>query len=271
VKFVLSDFTGAPIAVDDLWRELCDTARDYAGHLIGAALLLLVGWFALRLMVGPFRRLLERSRLDPSAASFLANSARTAILVVIVLGVLQQLGVQTASLLTLLGTAGVAIALSLQGSLANFASGLILLSFRMVRVGDLVEVGDVRGRITDMLPFHVVLVTADNQRVTLPNSTLTGGPVRNHSAQPTRRVQWTLPLTERDDLTTIKEALRAKLLANKRILRDEPVTMFLQDWSDDKQTLVVQAWTQTADFQAVQQELLEELGATLAGTRKQVE
>src|SRR4051812_38193107 len=122
--------------MDELWRTLPDLLLSYAGRIIGALLMLIAGWIALRLLVGPLRRWLERSRCDPSVASFLVNSARGAMLVAVFLAVLQELGMQTASLLTLVGAAGVAIALSLQNALANFAAGLIILAFRMVRIGD---------------------------------------------------------------------------------------------------------------------------------------
>jgi small conductance mechanosensitive channel len=253
--------------MDELWRELQDHGAEYLGRAIGALLLIVVGWLAIHFLVGPLRRLLERSRVDPSAGYFLVNTARSIIIIFVLLGVLQHLGIQTTSLIALVGVAGAAIALSLQNSLANFASGLIILSFRMARVGDLVEVGDIRGRITDMLPFHVVLLTADHQRVTLPNVLLTGGPVKNHSSLPTRRVQWTLPLTPQDDLTAVKEALRARLAEDARVLKDEPPRIFVQDWQTDKRVLAVQTWTKTADWEAVQQELLEALGKSVETTR----
>jgi len=120
--------------MDELWQKLQPQAVHYAGHIVGAALILILGWLVLRFLVGPLRRLLGRSRLDPSVASFLANSARTIILVVVILALLQQLGVQTTSLLTLLGAAGLAIGLALQNLLSNFCSGLSLLSFRTRRV-----------------------------------------------------------------------------------------------------------------------------------------
>src|SRR5437867_9803998 len=120
--------------MDEFWRIVQQPlVEECAGRTLGAAVILAVGWLAMRFLVGPLRRMLERSRADPSVASFLANSARSALIIVVVLGVLHQLGVQTASLLTLLGASALAIALSLQGSLANFASGLLILSFRMVR------------------------------------------------------------------------------------------------------------------------------------------
>src|SRR6185437_10317254 len=199
------------------WENIPSWVREYSLRLAGAVLILLLGWIAMRLLVGPLRRLLARSRLDASVASFLVNTVRTAILVVILLAVLQQFGLETTSLLTLLGTAGLAVALSLQGSLANFASGLLLLTFRTVRVGDSIEVGDVRGRVREMLPFHIVLETPDNQRITVPNTLLTNGAVRNNTFLPTRRVQWTLPVSGHDDLDAVKAALRTRLQAEPRI------------------------------------------------------
>jgi small conductance mechanosensitive channel len=244
---------------------------DYAGRVVGAVLILVLGWLAARFLAGPLRRWFDRSRLDPSAASFLVSTARAAVHVVVIHSALQQLGVQTTSLLAQLGAAGLAIALSLQGSLANFASGLLLLSFRMVRVGDLIEVGDLRGRVSEMLPFHVVLVTADNQRITVPNSLLTNGSVRNNSALPLRRVQWTLPIPAGTELAAVKEALRACLRADSRILSEPAPQVYVQEWSADKQVLAVAAWTETANYVAVQQELLEALGASLERVRQEGE
>jgi small conductance mechanosensitive channel len=251
------------------WQTLLPWIHDYAPRLAGALLILLIGWLAIRFLVGPLQRLLGRSRLDVSVASFLVNSARTAILLVVLLAVLQQFGLETTSLLTLLGTVGLAVALSLQGSLANFASGLLLLAFRTVRVGDSIEVGDVRGRVSEMLPFHVVLETPDNQRITVPNTLLTNSPVRNNSYLPTRRVQWTLPVAAGKDLDAIEAALRARLLADPRILREPTPQMYVQDWSAEKRSLVVAAWTATENYLAVQQELLKYLGESVEGISRQ--
>jgi len=241
--------------------------REYAMRLIGAVVVLLVGWIAMRLLLGPLRRLLARSRLDVSVASFLVNSVRTAILLVVLLAVLQQFGMETTSLLTLLGTVGLAVALSLQGSLANFASGLLLLAFRTVRVGDWIEVGDARGRVSEMLPFHIVLETLDNQRITVPNTSLTNGPVRNNSYLPSRRVQWTLPFGAGEDLEGVKTALRNCLQGEARILKEPPPRIYVQEWTADKRTLLVTAWAATADYLDVQEEMLEELGKTLESLR----
>jgi small conductance mechanosensitive channel len=246
--------------MDGFWQELLRRAEMYSGHLAGAALILLVGIVALRYLVVPFRRLLERGRLEPSTASFLANSVRALLIVVIVIGVLQQFGVETTSLLTVLAASGLAIALSLQNTLTNFTAGLVLLSFRMLRVGDVIESGAMRGQVTEILPFHVVLIGDDNQQLTVPNSTLTNNGFTNHSARPSRRLQWLIPLRTGDDLTAAKAALCERLLAEARVLREPPPRAFVQEWSDDKRVLAVQAWAATADCPALREEMLEVLG-----------
>jgi small conductance mechanosensitive channel len=251
------------------WQNLPPWVREYAGRVAGAILILLLGWAGNRLLVGPLRRLLARSRMDISVASFLVNSVRTAILLVVLLAVLQQFGLETTSLLALLGTAGLAVALSLQGSLANFASGLLVLAFRTVRVGDSIEVGDVRGRVSEMLPFHVVLETPDNQRITVPNTLLTNGPVRNNTYLTSRRVQWTLPVSAGSNLEAIKAALRTCLSAESRILPIPPPQMYIQEWTAEKRSLVVAAWTATLDYLDVQQEMLEKLGETAERARSE--
>ncbi len=252
--------------MDDLWNTIRAHSLVLSERAAAAVFILLLGWLGIRVLVGPLGRLLGRSRLDPSVASFLVNTARSALLLVVLVAVLQQLGVQTASLLALLGTAGLAVALSLQGSLANFAAGLLVLSFRIVRVGDLVEVGDVRGRVSEMLPFHVVIDTADNQRVTVPNTLLTTNPVRNNSRLPTRRVQWTLPVGAGRDLDAVKQALRDRLRAEPRVRSEPPPEIVVRDWAEDRRTLGVAAWVATEDYLAVQAEMLEELGKCLERT-----
>jgi small conductance mechanosensitive channel len=236
-----------------------EVGREYVLRLVGAALILLAGWFTVHFLLGPLRRLVERSRADPSVASFLVNSLRSLIIVAVGLAVLQQFGVETTSLLTILAAAGVAVALSLQGFLANFASGLMILSFRMVRVGDLIESGEIRGRVTELLPFHIILVTADNQRVSVPNTQLTNAAVRNHSALPIRRVQWLLGLEPQDNLPALKNALLAQLRADPRILAEPAPQLYLQEWTREKRTLAIEAWTATIDYLAVQQTTLESL------------
>ena len=257
--------------MEELWERYRAVIIDYAGRVVGAIALLVVGWLAFKFLIRPIRRLIERSRFGPVISSYLSGLAQSVFIVVLILAVLSQLGVQTASLITLVGAAGLALALSLQNVLANFTSGLLLISYRMFRVGDLIEVGDLRGRVSEMLPFHVILITPDNQRITVPNALLTSGAVRNNSALPQRRVQWTLTLKPQDDLAAVKEALRACLVTQPGVLAEPAPQLYVQDWSDDKRVLAVAAWTMPENYQSVQQLALEELGKCLDKHRQSVE
>ena len=249
--------------MDDMGERIKQLVTDYGDRALGVLVILAAGWLLIRFLIGPLRRLLAHSRFDPTVASFLVNSARTLLWVAILLAVLNQLGVATTSLLTLLGGVALAVALSLQGSLANFASGLVLLWFRSVHVGDWIEVGDARGRVVDLLPFHVVLVTADHQRLNVPNTLLTNGVLRNHTAMLTRQARWALPVAAATDLDAAKRALQDRLLADPRVLREPPPAVFVQEWGVDRRVLGVTAWTAAEDLEAVQRELLEALGRRL--------
>jgi small conductance mechanosensitive channel len=147
--------------------------------------------------------------------------------------------------------------------LSNFTAGLILLSFRLLRVGDVIETGTMRGRVTEILPFHVVLLTDDNQSIAIPNSVLANNGFNNHSVNPTRRVQWSLPLRPGDNISAARTKLCEQLLADTRVLRQPPPRAFVQEWGDERRVLAVQAWTATADHRAVQEDLLEALGTAL--------
>jgi small conductance mechanosensitive channel len=254
--------------MEELWRRLEQNAEVYVGRLIGAIIILFVGILALRYLLAPLRRILERGRMESSAASFVTNTARAVLIIAIGIAMLQQLGMETASLVTVLAAGGLAVALSLQNTLTNFAAGLLLLFFRMVRVGDLIEAGGMRGRVMEILPFHVVLLADDNEVLTLPNSLLTGSGFRNLSAQPARRAQWTLPLRPGDDLGAAKAVLCDRLLADPRILKEPGPRAFVQEWADDKRVLAVQAWATVGNQRAVQEELLEALGQALEGLRQ---
>jgi small conductance mechanosensitive channel len=249
------------------WQQYHVEIERYGGEGLRLLLVLVLGWLGLRYLVGGLRRLLERARVDPTVASFLASSVQTLLLIALLVVALQIVGVPAATLLTVLGAAGLAIALSLQNSLANFAAGLLVLAFRMVRLEDLIEVGEFKGQVAEMQPFHIVLLTADHQRITVPNTLLMAGGVRNNSALPTRRVQWNFPLAGPEDLAAVKEALRARVQADPRVLPEPPVYVFVQEWAPDKRVVAVQAWTATADYPAVQQDLLEPLGQALERLR----
>jgi small conductance mechanosensitive channel len=247
--------------MNDFWNQLL--SNPDIPHAAAVVLILAAGLLFARYLIGPIQRGLERVGVSPVTLSFVVNTLRAGLFLAIVLAVLQQLGVVTTSLLALLGASGAAVALSLNTTMANFAAGLVLLGNRMVRLRDVIEIGDVRGQVVELQPFHVVVITADQVRVTLPNSLLINGPLRNHSALPTRRVQWILPIPDGAEISAARSALLARLQADSRILPTPAPSAFVSDWLADRRVLTVQAWTASADASAVQEGMLEELGRTV--------
>jgi small conductance mechanosensitive channel len=252
----------------DFWDKIQASLPLWSAHLAAAFVLLVAAWLFDRFFIRSLHRLLVRAGAAAGAVSFLFNTARAVLLCAVLLAVLQQLGIETTSVVTVLGVAGAALALSLQGFMGNFAAGLVLLGQRMLRLGDVIEVGDVRGRVVEILTLHVVVETVDHVRVTLPNTLLINGPLRNHSANPTRRVQWLLPVPLDIELGPFKEELAACLLADSRVLKEPAPVVFMRDWALDKQTLAVQAWTTSADALAVQDQLVEVLAKVMEGKVK---
>jgi small conductance mechanosensitive channel len=246
--------------MNEFWQFFQTTAQTVAHPVAAILIILVVGWLCSRYLISPFQAVLQRLGLAAVSVSFLINTIRVLLLVTVFLAILQQLGVVTTSLIALLGAGGAALVISLNNTMANFAAGLILLGNRMVRLGDTIEVGDVRGQVVELLPFHVVVRTGDHVQITLPNSLLINGPLRNHTALPTRRVQWSLPIPPSLDLAVVRETLRARLRADDRILAEPAPALFVQDWSPERRLVVVQAWTATANAAAVQEQMLEELG-----------
>jgi small conductance mechanosensitive channel len=249
--------------MSDFWDRIQASLPLWSARLAAVALLLLAAWLFDRFFIRALHRVLVRAGAAAGAVSFLFNTARAILLCAVILAVFQQLGIETTSVVAVLGVAGAALALSLQGFMSNFAAGLVLLGERMLRLGDLIEVGDVRGVVVEIQTLHIIVETAERVRVSLPNTLLINGPFRNHSALPTRRVQWLLPVPLGIDLGPIREELTTRLLADDRVLREPAPVVFVRDWALDKQTLAVQAWTSSANAQAVQDQMLESLGKVM--------
>lgn len=163
----------------DYWQVL---ALQWGLSLLKAIAILVVGWFGARLATQLLTNFLQRIRLDPTLVSFLASLTYAFVLIVVAVAVLAQLGIQTASLVAVLGAIGLALALSLQSSLANLASGIMILMFRLFRVEDTIEITGVRGRVMEIMIFQTILITDDGQRVFVPNGKITSEIVRHRPA-----------------------------------------------------------------------------------------
>jgi small conductance mechanosensitive channel len=207
------------------------------------------------------KALLHR-KVDRAVVSFLASSVYAAILIAVTLIALSHLGIQTASFIAILGAAGLAVALALQGSLSNFASGVLIIVFRPFKAGDFVEVAGISGVVERIDIFQTVFNTGDNKKIFVPNSQITGGAIVNYSAEPQRRVDLTIGISYDSDLRKAKQLLENIVAADARILKDPASVIAVSALADSAVNLIVRSWVNSADYWQVYWDTLERVKLT---------
>ncbi|MBP7049925.1 MAG: mechanosensitive ion channel [Phycisphaerae bacterium] len=235
----------------------------YGLQVLGAILIFLVGRWVAKLVSGLLVKVLKKAKVDPTLVPFIENLAYTAMLVFVVVAALGQAGVQTASFIAVLGAAGLAVGLALQGSLANFASGVLLLIFKPFRVGDYVQIGGVSGTVQAIQIFNTVLNSPDNVRIVVPNATVTGGSISNYTINGTRRVDLVVSVSYGDDLKKARRVIENVLAAESRLLADPAPVVAVNKMGDSSVDFVVRPWVEVADYWAVYWSLTEKVKVAL--------
>jgi small conductance mechanosensitive channel len=194
---------------------------------------------------------MERADADPALASFFCKLAYGALLVLVVIAAVGQLGVQTTAFIAVLGAAGLAVGLALQGSLANFAAGVLLIVFRPFRAGDYIEAAGTAGSVEEINLFTTKLRTPDNRTVIVPNAQVTDGTITNYSARDTRRLDLQFGVSYGDDLDQVKRVIGEVLAAESRLEKEPEPTIGLLSLGDSSVNFAVRPWVKTADYWAV--------------------
>lgn len=226
-------------------------------NVIWALATLVIGWWVARLAGRLVRRLFARRHLDDTLVGFFANLAYITVLTLVVISALERLGIRTTSFVAVLGAAGLAIGFALQGSLSNFAAGVLLIFFRPFRAGDQVDVAGTNAVVVEVQIFSTVLRTPDNKLVIVPNSTITGATIVNYSAHPTRRVDLVFGIGYGDDLRRAKEVLLQAAADDPRVLKEPPPIVAVAALAESSVNLVCRAWVRTPDYLDVSGDLLE--------------
>lgn len=223
----------------------------YGLQVIGAILILIAGRIASGIGAGLARRAMARAKADPTVTGFVSSMVRIAILAFAVIAALAKFGVQTTSFVAVLGAAGFAIGLALQGSLGNFAAGVLLLVFKPIRVGDLIEAAGYLGTVKHIGIFVTTVDTLDNQKVIIPNGTLTGGVINNVNGNGVRRVDLTAGISYGDDMRKAKRILEGILADHPRVLKDPAFTVAVSGLGDSSVNFVVRPWVKAEDYWTV--------------------
>lgn len=230
-------------------ETLSKVAVTYGLSVIGALIILIVGFWA----AGRARKLVERllgrmHGVDPMLGRFLGNVTRYLIIIVTVLAVLSEFGVQTASLLAVLGTAGLAIGLALQGTLSNVAAGVMLLFLRPFKTGDYIEAGGVSGTVEGISLFTTELATPDNVQIFAPNSDVWSSAIKNYSSKPTRRVEIACGISYDDDIGKAMDVMRKVVAEDERVLPTPEPVFAVKSLGDSSVNVICRVWVKSADF-----------------------
>ena len=219
--------------------------------LAQAIVIFVVGRMIAKMVVNVAERLLKRANLDDMLVGFLGSILRFLLLLVVIIASLNALGVNTTSLVALIGAAGLAIGLALQGSLQNFASGALLVLFKPIAKGEFVEIAGVAGVVEDIRIFHTTLKTGDNKEVTVPNGAIFGSVIVNYSRRPTRRVDMVFGIGYDDDLRKAKALLEEIVNNDPDVLKDPEPVVALSELADSSVNFVVRPWVNAADYWTV--------------------
>ncbi|MCO7554815.1 MULTISPECIES: mechanosensitive ion channel family protein [Pseudomonadaceae] len=223
---------------------------EYSGKVTLALVTLLVGWWLINLLTNRVSALLSMRRVDLTLHRFISNLANIALKVLLLVSVASMIGIETTSFIAAIGAAGLAIGLALQGSLANFAGGVLILFFRPFKVGDFIEAQGISGTVDSIQIFHTVLRTGDNRTVIVPNGALSNGIITNTSSQPTRQVMYEVKVDYASDLAKAREALLA-LASDPRVLPDPAPVVVVAALTDTAINLSLRLWTAAGDYGAV--------------------
>ena len=220
----------------------------YAANIALAIVIFIVGRWLANTLTDVVVRLLKKSRMDDMLISFVASITKTILLLFVAIAALNKLGIDTTSLIALLGAAGLAVGLALQNSLQNFAAGVMLIVFRPFKAGDFVELAGVAGVVENIGIFSSVLRTGDNRELIIPNGAIYGGIITNYSARSTRRVDMVFGVAYDDDLKAAKELLRSIILADDRVLSDPEPVVAVSELADSSVNFIVRPWVKSADY-----------------------
>jgi len=243
--------------VEQWIEQLRTIGTEFGLRILAAIAIFIIGRWAAKITRNLVKRAIKRSDADPTIVSFVGNMSYVAVLAFATIAALSKLGVQTASFIAVLGTAGLAIGLALQGSLSNFAAGFLLLIFRPFKAGDYIEGGGTSGIVKEIQIFTTVLMTPDNRKVIVPNSKILGDNITNVTSEETRRIDFVFGVGYNDDLDKVKQVILDVLTQEKRLLTDPEPSIGVLELADSSVNLAVRPWVKGDDYWDVYFDVME--------------
>ena len=230
---------------------------DFGINILIAIAIFYVGKFVVRMVVRGTRKVMRRQDVDRTLETFICNLLRMSLMVIVFIAAIGQLGIQTTSFIAIFGAAGLAVGLALQGSLSNFASGVLIVLFRPYRVGDFIEAAGIAGSVEGVQILTTILKTGDNKQIIVPNSQIMGSIITNYSSNETRRIDMVVGVSYDDNLDQVRSTLEELIAAEERIMKDPACMIAVSELADSSVNFVVRPWVKTSDYWAVRFDLTE--------------
>lgn len=231
----------------------------YAVNIVAALAIIIVGMIVARVISNTVNRLMRARHIDATVADFLSALVRYAVIAFTLIAALGRVGVQTASVIAVLGAAGLAIGLALQGSLSNLAAGVLLVTFRPFRSGEYVDLGGVAGTVLQVQIFSTTMRSADGRIIVIPNGKIIAGNIINFSREPVRRNEFIIGVAYDSDIDLVKKLLTEIIESDERILKDREMTVRLNELGASSINFVVRVWSNSSDLQNVYWDVLEQV------------
>ncbi|MDP2503295.1 mechanosensitive ion channel protein [Vibrio splendidus] len=234
-----------------------DLFIQYGVNIISALTILFIGNLIVKAVANSVSKVLQKKKMDRAVVEFVHGLVRYLLFVIVLIAALGRLGVQTASVVAVIGAAGLAVGLALQGSLSNFAAGVLIVAFRPFKSGDYVEIGGVAGSVDSIQIFQTVLTTPDNKMVVVPNGSVIGSPITNYSRHDTRRIDLMIGVSYNADLQKTKALLTKICESDERVLKEPGVQVGVHTLADSSVNFVVRPWVSTAEYWNVYFDLMQ--------------
>lgn len=239
--------------------SLRDMAVAYGFNIASALLILIIGIWLARRLANLITNALHRAHIDTSLTNFISNLVYYALVAVVILAVLDRLGVQTTSLVAIIGAAGLAVGLALEGALSNFAAGVLILLFRPFKVDDWVETAGIFGKVENILIFSTILITLDHKTVTIPNSQVTGSPIVNYSQKGVVRLDMVFGIGYDDDLLKAKQLLLEIISTHSLVAKSPAPSVNVLELADSRVDLAVRPYVSADDYWRVWFDVTEQV------------
>lgn len=243
-----SEFDKFKAELPEISSVLIEMITKYGLKLLGAIITLVIGLWLVNKLSRTISRTMEKRFVDPSLRSFLESFISFTLKITLIIAIIGMVGVQMTSFVAILGAAGLAIGLSLQGTLSNFAGGVIILLFKPFKVGDFIEAQSFMGTVTDIQIINTYLTTPDNKVVIMPNGALATGSLTNYTKKDTRRVQWIFSISYGDDYDKAEAVIKRLIDEDERILQDPPPFIALHEMANSSVNIITRAWVNVPDF-----------------------